>query len=55
MLADSRPLNLVEQFAFSPVGEPMCLYGDPAYSWKVKYMYLALTKVELISWNQFLP
>ena len=31
MLADSRLLNLLEQFAFSPVGEPMCLYGDPAY------------------------
>ena len=31
MLADSQPLNILEHFAFSPGGHPMCLYGDPAY------------------------
>jgi hypothetical protein len=28
MLADSLSS---QQFAFSPTGQPMCLYGDPAY------------------------
>lgn len=31
MLADSQLLNSLEHFAFSPAGDPMCLYGDPAY------------------------
>ena len=32
MLADSGILNDVGNFAFSPAGQPMCVYGDPAYS-----------------------
>ena len=31
ILVDTRLLNLLEQFAFSSVGESMCLYGYPAY------------------------
>ena len=36
MLADSHLLNLLELFACSPVGESMCLYGDPAYPMSVR-------------------
>ena len=32
MLADSGILNDVGNFAFSPAGQPMCVYGNPAYS-----------------------
>lgn len=32
MLANSGILNDVGNFAFSPAGQPMCFYGDPAYS-----------------------
>ena len=35
MLADSGLLDNLEQFAFSPTGEPMCVYGDPAYPLRV--------------------
>ncbi len=31
MLAESNLLQNLENHAFSPTGEPMCLYGDPAY------------------------
>ena len=31
MLADSGLLNDLQQFAFSPTGHSMCVYGDPAY------------------------
>ena len=31
MLADSRLLDDLEQFAFNPAGQPVCVYGDPAY------------------------
>ena len=31
MLADSALLDIIEQYAFSVAGDPMCLYGDPAY------------------------
>lgn len=31
MLADSKLLDDLRQFAFSPTGEPMCIFGDPAY------------------------
>ena len=31
MLADSRLLDSLEHFAFNPAGQPLCLYGDPAY------------------------
>ena len=35
MLANSGLLNILEQFAFSPTGQPMCIYGDPAYPMRV--------------------
>ena len=35
MLADSRFLRNLEAYAFSPVGSPMCIYGDPAYPLRV--------------------
>ena len=35
MLADSRLLNDLQQYAFSSTGQPMCLYGDPAYPLRV--------------------
>ena len=31
MLAHSGLLNHLEEFAFSPTGQAMCVYGDPAY------------------------
>ena len=31
MLAESRLLENLEKHAISPAGQPMCLYGDPAY------------------------
>ena len=31
MLADSGLLPELERMAFSPTGQPMCVYGDPAY------------------------
>ena len=31
MLADSRLLDDLEQFGFNPAGQPLCVYGDPAY------------------------
>ena len=31
MLAESSLLQDLENQAFSPTGEPMCIYGDPAY------------------------
>ena len=35
MLADSGLLQHLEQYAFSTIGEPMCIYGDPAYPLRV--------------------
>ena len=35
MLADSRLLNNLQTFAISPTGQPMCIYGDPAYPLRV--------------------
>ncbi|XP_028410552.1 uncharacterized protein LOC114533250 [Dendronephthya gigantea] len=35
MLADSGLLNDLENHAFSADGEPMCIYGDPAYPLRV--------------------
>ena len=35
MLADSGLLNDVGNFAFSPAGQPMCVYGDPAYPLRI--------------------
>ena len=31
MLVDSGLLHYLEQFAFNPAGQPLCVYGDPAY------------------------
>ena len=31
MLGDSHPLDNLETHAYSPVGQVMCLYGDPAF------------------------
>ena len=35
MLADSRLLNDLQAFANSPLGNPYCIYGDPAYPLRV--------------------
>nr|XP_058949612.1 uncharacterized protein LOC131777344 [Pocillopora verrucosa] len=35
MLVDSNLLHELEQNAFSPTGEPMCVFGDPAYPLRV--------------------
>ena len=35
MLADSGLLQRLEQYAFSTIEEPMCIYGDPAYPLRV--------------------
>ena len=35
MLADSGLLNNLQRFAISPTGQPMCMYGDPAYPLRV--------------------
>ena len=36
MLADSGLLNNLQRFAISPTGQPMCIYGNPAYSLRVR-------------------
>ena len=35
MLAESGLLRHLERYAFSTVGQPMCIYGDPAYPLRV--------------------
>lgn len=35
MLADSGLLQQLSQYAFSSTGDPMCLYGDPAYPLRI--------------------
>ena len=35
MLADSGLLNDLETHSFSATGQPMCVYGDPAYPLRV--------------------
>ena len=35
MLVDSNLLHELEQNAFSPTGEPMCVFGDPVYPLRV--------------------
>ena len=35
MLVDSNLLHALEQNAFSPTGEPMCVFVDPAYPLRV--------------------
>lgn len=37
MLADSGLMRDLERYAFSPTGDPMALYGDPAYPLIVPY------------------
>ncbi|PFX23723.1 hypothetical protein AWC38_SpisGene11712 [Stylophora pistillata] len=38
MLADSDLLTILEQYAVSPTGQAMCIYGDPAYPLRVNLM-----------------
>ena len=38
MLADSDLLTALEQYAVSPTGQAMCIYGDPAYPLSVNLM-----------------
>ena len=35
MLADWGLLTNLQRFAISPTGQPMCIYGDPAYPLRV--------------------
>jgi hypothetical protein len=35
MLASSGLLGELQQYAFSPTGQAMCVYGDPAYPLRV--------------------
>lgn len=35
MLADSNLLGQLQQHAFSPAAQPLCLYGDPAYPLRI--------------------
>lgn len=35
MLADSGLLNDLQQYALSPAGGAMCIYGDPAYPHRI--------------------
>ena len=35
MLAESKLINLLQENAFSQTGRSMCLYGDPAYPYRV--------------------
>ena len=35
MLRDSGLLDDLGNYAFSPNGQPMCIYGDPAYPLRV--------------------
>lgn len=35
MLTDSGLLNDLQRFAYSTTGQPMCLYGDPAYPLRI--------------------
>ena len=38
MLADSQLLTYLGQYAISPTGQAMCLYGDPAYFLRINLM-----------------
>ena len=37
MLGDSELLTNLQRFAISPTGQPMCIYGDPAYPLRVQH------------------
>ena len=70
MLADSRLLRNLEHFAFNPAGQPLCIYGDPAYPLRIllqgpfKYSVLtpqinqynkAMSAVRIeVQWNGYL-
>ena len=55
MLAESNLLQNLENQAFSPTGEPMCLYGDPAYPLRFQlqapFRELQLTP-EMVAYNK---
>ena len=36
MLADSQLLHDLHLFAYNPAGQPVCVYGDPAYPLRVQ-------------------
>ena len=36
MFGDSGLLQQLQQYAHSPAGHPMCIYGDPAYPLRVQ-------------------
>lgn len=36
MLTDSTLLDLLQQYADSPLGDSFCLYGDPAYPLRLR-------------------
>ena len=38
MLTDSDLLTALEQYAVSPTGQAMCIYGDPVYPLRVNLM-----------------
>ena len=46
MLASSELLQQLQQYAFSPAGQPMCIYGDPAYPPRVQ-LHAPFRNVEL--------
>ena len=46
MLAESSLLQELENQAFSPTGEPMCVYGDPAYPLRL-HLQAPLREVQL--------
>lgn len=35
MLRDSGLYNDLQRYAFSPTGQPLCIYGDPAYPLRI--------------------
>ena len=46
MLADSGLLNDMRNFAFSPAGQPVCVYGDPAYPLRIHFQAQVRVSVE---------
>lgn len=55
MLVESNLLRQLEVHAFSTTGEPMCIYGDPAYPLRVHlqspFRYGELTP-DMLAYNQ---
>ena len=54
MLADSGLLNDIQRFAFSTTGQPMCLYGDPAYPLSIHLQALFRNEVLTQDFNSFM-